>query len=376
MRVLLISHTYIIRLNQQKIHELATLPGVEIRVVVPRWWRHRLFSLLLAENPIEAAFSYYPMPTLFDGFGGKYVYRSLDLTMREFQPDIVHTEECVRCLSLFQALIYKRIWAPHAKSVFFTCENIYVPFPPLLSFIERYSLSHADYAICGGQDAADVLRKRGFRGPISLVPQLGVDPDVFHRFNASTIRRQLKLKPQTFVIGFASRMDPEKGVLLLVEAAAKLLDDWALLLIGKGEEKERAMQRARELGVADKIRMIDPVPHLDFARYLDAMDVLVLPSYSTPKWKEQFAQGLLMAMSCQVPVIGSSSGEIPNVIGDAGLVFPEGDKSALTDCLYRLRTNPRLREDLIRKGVKRVEMHYTWRRIAEETYQVWEMLLN
>ena len=122
--------------------------------------------------------------------------------------------------------------------------------------------------------------------------------------------------------------------------------------------------------------MIDPVPHLDFAKYLNAMDVLVLPSYSTPKWKEQFAQGLLMSMSCQVPVIGSSSGEIPNVIGDAGLVFPEGDKSALIDCLYRLRTNPRLREDLIRSGVKRVEMHYTWRRLAEKTYQVWEMLLN
>lgn len=376
LRVLLISHTYIAAVNQKKAHELAALPGVELRVIVPEWWPHPLFSSLSAEMPIKANFSYCPMPTLFTGSGGKYFYRSFHLTMREFKPDIIHVEESARGLSLFQALVYKRLWAPHAKSVFFTWVNVYVPLSPLLSLFEQFNLSHADYAICGGQCAANILRTRGFLGPISLIPQLGVDTEVFHRFDAVTIRRQLKVKPQTFLIGFASRMDPEKGALLLVEAASKLLGDWALLLIGEGKGKQKVMQRALELGVADKVRMIDPVPHLEFAKYVNAMNVLVLPSYSTPKWKEQFAQGLLMAMSCQVPVVGSSSGEIPSVIGDAGLVFPEGDKSALTDCLYRLQTRPRLREELIKRGVKRVEMQYTWRRIAEKTYEVWETLLN
>ena len=108
--------------------------------------------------------------------------------------------------------------------------------------------------------------------------------------------------------------------------------------------------------------------------YLNRCDALVLPSLTRPNWKEQFGRVLIEAMACQTSVIGSNSGEIPNVIGDAGLVFPEGDVAALTDCLGRLRADPGARERLANKGRERVLVFYTQARIAAQTAEVYRQL--
>jgi glycosyltransferase involved in cell wall biosynthesis len=72
-------------------------------------------------------------------------------------------------------------------------------------------------------------------------------------------------------------------------------------------------------------------------------------------------------MACEVPVVGSDSGEIPHVIGDAGLVHPEGDVPALTAHLRRLRDDPDLREELAARGLARARAKYTQERIAAQT---------
>jgi glycosyltransferase involved in cell wall biosynthesis len=110
-------------------------------------------------------------------------------------------------------------------------------------------------------------------------------------------------------------------------------------------------------------------------RVLGGFDVLVLPSRSTPSWVEQFGRVLVEAMACGVPVIGSSSGEIPHVIGDAGLVFPEGDVEALRGQLAMLAASPEERRRLGELGRQRALAAYTQARIAEATYRVYlEML--
>ncbi|KMW70854.1 hypothetical protein WN50_32145, partial [Limnoraphis robusta CS-951] len=67
-------------------------------------------------------------------------------------------------------------------------------------------------------------------------------------------------------------------------------------------------------------------------------------------WKEQFGHVLIEAMACKVPVIGSDSGEIPHVIGEAGVVFPEGKAEALGDCIRQLMENPQQAEKLALRG--------------------------
>jgi glycosyltransferase involved in cell wall biosynthesis len=109
--------------------------------------------------------------------------------------------------------------------------------------------------------------------------------------------------------------------------------------------------------------------------YYHQLDALVLPSRTRPNWKEQFGRVLVEAMACGVPVIGSDSGEIPYVIGDAGLIFPEGQIEILRAHLSRLLADPDLRADLTRRGRERVLDRFTQAQVANQTYQVYRALL-
>jgi glycosyltransferase involved in cell wall biosynthesis len=374
MKVLLIARTYIVKINQKKIQELALYSDIEIKVIVPQIWQEAVHPRLVAENPSTRDFIFCPMPTLFTGEGGRYLYRTLDLSIRKFKPDIIQVEEDTRGLTVFQAAFYKKIWAPKAKFIPFTWANIETPlFKPLYCF-EKFTLSQADSIICGNTDAARNIRRKGFARPVHIIPQLGIDMDFFKFRDASQLRNNLHLSPQCFVIGFAGRMVKEKGPLLLIDSVAKLKGDWVLLMIGNGPEREEIRRRALMLGIADHIRMINPVPHYELAKYFNVMDVLVSPSISTPVWKEQFGLVVAQAMSSQVPIVGSTCGETPNLIGEAGLIFNEGDTVTLTNHLSRLRDDKTFRINLGKLGIERIRNNYSFNKIAAQTYQVWRDL--
>ena len=374
MRVLIIARTYIAKINQKKIQELSLYPDVEIRVVVPEIWQEAVHPILTAEKPFKRDFLFNPMPTLFTGKGGRYLYRTLDLTMREFKPNIIQIEEDTRGLTAFQAAFYKKIWAPRAIFIPFTWANIETPIFKSLYFFEKFTLSESAAVICGNSDGARNIKLKGFNRPVYVIPQLGVDTDFFQFKDGAQIRKELKLDPKCFVIGFAGRMVKEKGLLLLIEAAARLKGDWILLMIGNGPEKEEVRRRAEVMGVAGHIRMVDPVPHYELAKYFNAMDVLVSPSISMPLWKEQFGLVVAQAMSSGVPVIGSTCGETPNLIGEAGLVFPEGDTSTLAYHLQKLQNDGILRTKFSKLGIERIKDRYSFKKIAEQTYGVWKEL--
>ena len=118
----------------------------------------------------------------------------------------------------------------------------------------------------------------------------------------------------------------------------------------------------------------DPIPSTQMHDYYNQLHTLILPSLTRPNWKEQFGRVLIEAMACGVPVVGSDSGEIPNVIGDAGLVFAEGDGRALRDRLSQLMADPALRGEMARRGRERVLAHYTQAQVAAKTYQVYREL--
>ena len=104
------------------------------------------------------------------------------------------------------------------------------------------------------------------------------------------------------------------------------------------------------------------------------MDTLVLPSRTTADWVEFFGRVLIEGMACEVPVIGSDSGEIPQVIDDAGLVFPEGDADALAKKINQIAHDSTFSQTLQKRGLVRVQ-NFTWETIAQRTYDVYQQLL-
>jgi glycosyltransferase involved in cell wall biosynthesis len=283
--------------------------------------------------------------------------------MRSFKPDIVHIDEEPYNLATWHAM--KHAQAVGAKSLFFSWQNINRRYPLPFRLLEQQVLSGVDYALMGNQDAANVWQAKGYTGPYTVLPQFGVDPNAFQ----PPADRD---RGRGFVIGSANRrLVPEKGVDLLLKAAAKLPGIWRLHIAGEGPERPFLERLAIQLGIQDRVQFDGAVSSAKMPAYLQQLDVLVLSSRTLPNWKEQFGRILIEAMACEVAVIGSQCGEIPHVIGDAGLTFPEDDEQALHNHLRRLLQSETVRDELGKAGRQRILINYTQRQIADKTVAVY-----
>lgn len=196
----------------------------------------------------------------------------------------------------------------------------------------------------------------GLDTPLAIIP-LGTDLDLFRPMDVGELRARLGLRGR-FVVGYFGRLVPEKGVDLVIDAVASMPPEVCLMLdmfknFAPGSFAAELMGKVDRFGMRDRVVVID-VPHDEVPMYMNCCDVLALPSRTTERWKEQFGRVLPEAMACEVAVVGSTSGNIPDVIGDAGLVVSEGSSQALAEAFERLRAEPELRREMGRRGRARV----------------------
>ena len=379
MKVLVVSHTYIVDLNREKLRILANLePGMEVIVVVPQRWKPGGVQNQVIETQFldEGNFKVVPVSNFSQNHQGLLTFGA-DLIglLREFQPQIIQVEQGSRSLAYAQLITLNRLLKLKAKNVFFTWWNLPYQLKFPISWLESYNLQHTDGLIAGNQDAAEILQKRGYKKAVKVMPQLGVDETLFYPQPQPELGQQLGIKENDFVVGFVGRFVEEKGLLTLAKALTMLSNyEWKWLLVGRGDLQENLRIWAKENNLESRIIFVESLPHEEVSRYINLMNVLVLPSQTTEKfktltavgWKEQFGHVLIEAMACGVPVIGSNSGEIPNVIENAGLIFPEGYADALKSCLIQLITSPEIAKNLAQKGYERAIKFYTNKSLAQQ----------
>jgi len=382
LRVVILSKALVVGAYHSKLKQLAAQPDMELIAVVPPSWRDERGELRLEPTPAEG-YQFIVTPIRFNGNFHLHYYPQFDRLLKQFKPDLVHIDEEPYNLATFLAL--RSAQAIQARTVFFSWQNLNRTYPPPFRWFERYVLRHAAAGIVGNRDSKDVWRAKGYRGPLTIIPQVGVEPDIFkpaaERNRGSTSETSLLPNGRTpvshaLVIGYAGRFVEEKGVDLLLQALAGLTGEWRADLVGSGPEQPRLIELVQQLQIADRVRFLPWLPSAQTVDYYHTNDELVLPSRSRPNWKEQFGRVLVDAMACGVPVIGSTCGEIPNVIGDAGLIFPESDAAALRTQLQRLQDDQNLRRDLAQRGRQRVLDHFTQAQIARQTYEVYRSVMR
>ena len=367
MRVLMISKACLVGAYQRKLEEIARFPDIELMVVVPPSW-HDGSRVTRLERVHTAGYELVVEPIAFNGDFHLHFYHQLGRRMRAFAPDVVHIDEEPYNFATFHALRMARKCA--ARVLWFSWQNLNRRYPLPFRRIERYNMRHADYAIAGSAGAAEVWRQKGYTGPLTVIPQFGVAPDIF------APRPGSRDTARGFLIGYVGRLVPEKGVDLLLKAVTGLGGVWRLAVVGAGPEQERLQALARRLGLADRVSFEGVIPSTRMPAFYRELDVLVLPSRSQSNWVEQFGRVLIEAMACGVPVAGSDCGEIPHVVDDAGLIFPEGNAAALGECLARLMGDPGLWETLARQGRERVLAHFTQAQVAAQTVAVYRELVD
>ncbi|MGA9382836.1 MAG: hormogonium polysaccharide biosynthesis glycosyltransferase HpsO [Phormidium sp.] len=387
MRILVASHTYIVDLNREKLRELSRLEsGIEVTVVTPKIWQPGgVQNKTIETQPLqEGSFRVVPISNFSKNNQGLLTFGAeLIPLLRQFKPEIIQVEQGSKALAYAEFITLNKLLDLKAKNVFFTWWNLPYNLKFPISLLESYNLSNTDGIVVGNKDGVEVLRERGYKGPMVIMPQLGVDESLFKPQFQPELARQLGIEESDFVVGFVGRFVEEKGLLTLVEALAGLSDKpWKLLLLGRGPLQTNLLAMAGEKGIKEKLILVESVPHDRVYQYINLMHTLVLPSQTTYQfktltaagWKEQFGHVLIEAMACQVPVIGSDSGEIPNVIGEAGLVFPEGNVSELQKCLIRLMDNPELRDKLANMGYEKAINQYTNQALAKQLLDFYKQI--
>ncbi|MEJ7785560.1 MAG: glycosyltransferase family 4 protein [Solirubrobacteraceae bacterium] len=345
-RLLVVSHPAVLAVNQLP-YEALREHGWDPWLVVPLRWRHE-YS--------DERFTHQRLPSLDGRISGRRtvmagsVQRHLYATdvggiLSRVQPGIAFIEAEPTSLPVLQwgwALHHRRI--PFGVQV---AENLPRSYPAVARLIRRWAASNAAFAAARSPAAARLLNEQAPSLPTPLIPH-----HVPGWTRPATADRQ-----RPFTVGYAGRFVPEKGLDDLVRAVsgipgarARLVGNGPLL----GELHRQAASGAPIDIVSDATH-----EHMDsaYARF----DVLVLPSRTTPTWVEQFGRVLVEALSCGVPVVGSSSGEIPWVVESTGggVVFPEGDSDALRQALVSLRDDPERRGRLAAAGRAAVESRFS-----------------
>lgn len=267
---------------------------------------------------------------------------ALRRAVRHFQPDIVDIHE----EPYFPAGAQGVHAAGGRPVVMQTCQNIAKSFPAPVRAMRRWVFGRASGMYPCSRLAAGVLREWGFRGRVAVIPY-GVEDELF---DVRAVGER---------VGFIGHLAPQKGITDLLVFGRRLLCVGAGPLAG-------AVQAVG--GEVVSTRSTE-----ELARQLTRMAVLVAPSRTTPRIKEQFGRAVAEGMAAGVPVVAYDSGALPEVIGEGGVLVREGDRAGLVDAVESLAQTPR---PLGERGRARAWARYRWASVAEKMESLYRAVLT
>lgn len=345
-------------------------PNVDLEVITPPRWRETGIDV---ETVPDEYFPVIKAGTFLSSHIQLFAYdpRPIVRTLRRHRPHIIDMDHEPYSVPCAEIITLRNLFAPAAKIVMQTAQNILKRYPPPFTFLEKRALKAVSAAYMCSETVREVLETKGFSKPTELAP-FGVDPDLFY-----PRPREKKPADTPLTIGYVGRLMPAKGVLLLIDALERIKsENWRLLIVGDGSERPAIERKLADSGLLGRTEFAGAVPYEQTPEYFQKLDVLVVPTRTTAKIREQFGRVIIEAMACRVAVVGSTCGAIPEVIADAGLIFPENDADALAGCLRRIIADEPLREKLARAGSERVAENYTWECAARRIYSLYLRVLE
>jgi glycosyltransferase involved in cell wall biosynthesis len=216
---------------------------------------------------------------------------------------------------------------------------------------------------------ADIHAQMGVALDRLTVVPVGVDHEVFRPYD-DVVKKKGRLMVTT------SSDVPMKGLVPLLEAIAKLRveRDIDLIVIGKPQPKGRVASALERLGLTDIVTTITGVSDEQLARLYGEAEIAIVPSLY-----EGFSLPAIEAMSCAVPVVATTGGALPEVVGvsgETGLLVEPNNPDALVEAIGRLLDDAALRERLGAAGRERVIERFTWQVTAKGTAACYEAILN
>lgn len=370
LRVLFVAHTYVVGVNQGKLAAIAD--KADVGLLSPNAWKSSGWGRLLDLETPYPKIDIFPGNVIFSGRGGAYLFNPFRIwqVIRTFKPDILQVEEEVFSLCTLQLAIFSRLLG--IPMVTFGWENMDRSLPWFRRWVRDFVLKTADICLAGNGDGGELLKKWNYQGLIEVMPQMGVDETFFSPDLIATSEEEIN-------IGFLGRIVHEKGIDLMLKAAHQLKQQnlkFKMTICGSGNAQADLEKMTQQLDIEDYICWKGAVTHDQVPAEMAKFDVLILPSRSVDTWKEQFGHVLIESMVMGIPTVGSTCGEIPNVINNLDLVFEEEDVDGLTAILSRLICDQQFRQSMGDYCLQRAQQNYTHNRIAQRLLTLWQTVLN
>jgi glycosyltransferase involved in cell wall biosynthesis len=367
MNAVIVGHAAVRAANRQVYRRLAAR-GIRVTVAIPDRWYSVLGGVLRAEpEPLDSPLRVVVRRRIGKTHTNLYaLWPGIEALIDGGTPCAIYLDEDPPGFMALQCAIAAQ--KRRAGFVILSLQNIFKRYPPPFNFIQRYVFSRANACVAATRECEEVIRKRGYDGPVSIMrfaydltplPE-GERERIAHRHGFG--------RP---AVGFVGRLVHEKGVDLLLRAAQQLRGA-RIVIGGDGPERGALEALAQELGLLDRVHFLGNLAPEEALRVIGALDVCALPSRTTSSWKEQVGRVPIEAMAQAVPVVGSSSGGIPETTGDAGLIFTEESVPELTGAILQA-LDPRCREKLISRGLSHVRDQYSLDRAADVLHRALDL---
>ncbi|PIR57850.1 MAG: hypothetical protein COU71_01840 [Parcubacteria group bacterium CG10_big_fil_rev_8_21_14_0_10_38_31] len=212
---------------------------------------------------------------------------------------------------------------------------------------------------------------------VAVVPN-GVDLDKFKidLFNKREVRKKFNLKLDDNVIITTSRLVTKNGITDLVESIHLFMDKYnmpiKLLILGEGEERRKIESLIKKYNMERYVSLLGFIPQDEIYDYLYASDIFIRPSLS-----EGLGNSFLEAMAAGLPVIGTPVGGIPDFLEDGvtGIFCKAKDPESIVDSIYKLLSNPKLKQEIAQNGQSLVFENYGWDVVSGEMKGIFKRLI-
>jgi glycosyltransferase involved in cell wall biosynthesis len=343
----------------RKIPAALHVQGAEVTVIAPEksatetayeasGWR----TVTPGENSNGSRLLTLPLVDPRDAYAG-YENAALKRAMQEAQPDVIQMWGGAPARCAEQVVWLKLRACPRANTVFYGFDQLPYRFAHWTQLKWKFLWSRMAGGIEANSEGVEALRQAGFRKPLERI-FWGVETDVYRPMDRVAMRRKLGLE-HAHITGYVGRFVPEKGLSELLAALRQMPSAVHGVLIGAGPMQKELEREAEAAELRGRVHFLPTMTPEKLVEYMNCFDALALASRTTPQWKEQYGRVIGEAMACGVVVVGSDSGAIPEVIGEAGLVTREGDAAALARGLESAMFDEALRARLIPAGKKRAE---------------------
>jgi glycosyltransferase involved in cell wall biosynthesis len=364
VRAVIMSHAYADQANRAKLRSLAAL-GVTVVAVVPDRWAASDGVIHRAAGEEDAGVRVVPIAVRGKAMVPdrlEWSAKALRRVLGEFRPDLLHIEEepwtQAATLGIKQA---HRLGIP---TVLYTGESVPRSHTLARRFRRDRNLRSAGGVVAGSQLALASVTSRRVTNPTLVLPQLGVTPPPVAARGSQP----------TFTIGFVGRLVPERGLDLLFRACVGLAGKWTITVVGTGPSQEELEGLAQRLGVSARVSWLGALPRDTVEQVWPRLDCVVLPSRTTPRWVLGVGRAAMYAMAHGVAVVGSDSGILSELVGDAGRIVPEENVPALTAALQELYADRAECARLGSVGRQRVLEHFSDDAVARKTLAFWRSI--